>query len=215
MKENRTVFLIDGFNLYHSVREASRDLGGVSTKWLDLRAWCEAHLSSISPDARIKGIYYFSALARHLEAFNPGATARHRALLDCLAATGVTVALSRFKRKDILVCEQCNGRRRRYEEKETDVAIAAKLLEVLVTDACDTVVLVTGDTDLAPAVRTARALWPEKEIMFAFPYKRKNRELEKLVTRSFVFSKESYARHQLADPFRLPDGTEVRKPVEW
>jgi hypothetical protein len=33
---NRTIFLVDGFNLYHSLRAASDDLGGVSTKWLDL-----------------------------------------------------------------------------------------------------------------------------------------------------------------------------------
>ena len=125
------------------------------------------------------------------------------------------MTLSRFKKKDTVVCKQCNARRNRHEEKETDVAMAVKLLELLFTDACDTVVLVTGDTDLAPAVRTARELCPEKEIMFGFPYKRKNRELEKLVSRSFVFSKESYAKYQLADPFRLPDGAKVWKPQSW
>lgn len=29
---NRTVFLIDGFNVYHSLRDASRDLRGASTQ---------------------------------------------------------------------------------------------------------------------------------------------------------------------------------------
>ena len=35
---NRTVFLVDGFNVYHSLRDAEADLGGVSTRWLNLRS---------------------------------------------------------------------------------------------------------------------------------------------------------------------------------
>jgi uncharacterized LabA/DUF88 family protein len=50
-------------------------------------------------------------------------------------------------------------------------------MEVLMNNECDTVVLVTGDTDLAPAVRTVKRLFPDKTITFIFPYKRKNKEL--------------------------------------
>jgi len=34
---NRTIFLVDGFNLYHSLIDAQRDSGGSSAKWLDLK----------------------------------------------------------------------------------------------------------------------------------------------------------------------------------
>jgi hypothetical protein len=51
---NRTVFIIDGFNLYHSTRDASNDLGGQSTKWLDVRALCESYLYTISKTARLE-----------------------------------------------------------------------------------------------------------------------------------------------------------------
>ena len=37
----RVTFLVDGFNLYHSLEEASLAMGGVGTKWLDLNALCE------------------------------------------------------------------------------------------------------------------------------------------------------------------------------
>ncbi len=63
---NRTAFIIDGFNLYHSVIDASKDLGGVSTKWLNIRALCDSYLHLIGGNAQTQGVYYFSAPAHHL-----------------------------------------------------------------------------------------------------------------------------------------------------
>jgi hypothetical protein len=68
---------------------------------------------------------------------------------------------------------------RTHEEKETDVAIACKLLELLCQGRCDTAVLMTGDTDIAPAIRTAKLLYPTADIAVAFPFKRHNRDLER------------------------------------
>jgi uncharacterized LabA/DUF88 family protein len=211
---NRTIFLIDGFNLYHSVKKAGKDLGGVTTKWLDIHSLCTAYLYLISKDARVEKIFYFSALAHHLTSSDPGKVTKHENYIKCLQVTGVKEELGRFKGKKIW-CAACKTQLKRHEEKETDVAIASKLFEVLITDACDTVVLMTGDTDLAPAVKTAKALFPKKEIVFAFPYKRKNRELAKLSTTSFHIGKNNYVKHQFADPFILPNGKKIHKPSTW
>ena len=124
------------------------------------------------------------------------------------------VLLNRFKKKSVK-CPSCGQRFNRHEEKETDVAIAVKLLEVFASDSCDTAVLVTGDTDLAPAVRTATALFPNKNVAFAFPYRPKNNELKHLAPGSFEISKGQYVKHQLPDPFLLPNGREIRKPSKW
>lgn len=213
---NRTTFIVDGFNLYHSVCDAGRHLGrsGVGTKWLNLRGLCASYLSLIGGDAQLERIYYFSALATHLESVKPDVTTRHRLYLECLEDTGVTVELSRFKMKDI-TCRSCRAVFPRAEEKETDVALACKLLDVLFRDECDTAVLVTGDTDIAPAVRTASALFPLKRVCFAFPFNRKNKELAKLASTSFSMSKEAYAKHQFSDPFVLSSGRAIRKPAKW
>lgn len=112
-------------------------------------------------------------------------------------------------------CPSCGHEYDRYEEKETDVSIALKLLELFITDSCDTVILVTGDTDLAPAVRTAKKLFSSKRVLFAFPYKRKNKELAQLAPRSFEIRKEKYTNHQFPDPYTLPDGSKVNKPSKW
>lgn len=207
--------MIDGFNLYHSTREASADLGGVSTKWLDIRAFCASYLYTMGKDAILQDVFYFSALAEHLNAIDPGKVERHEVFIECLSDTGVKIELAKFKRKPDRICTRCGKKHKQHEEKETDVAIATKLLELVYTNACETVLLVTGDTDLAPAVRAARRAPGNKDVRFALPYKRHNRELRQLAPGSVRVGKERYAKHQFSDPFVLSSGREIQKPPSW
>jgi uncharacterized LabA/DUF88 family protein len=218
---NRTVFLIDGFNVYHSVKNASRDLGlgGAGTRWLDISAFCRSYFSAIAPltdnaPIQVEGIYYFSALATHLEATKSDVTKRHKTYIECLEATGITVELSRFKKKKI-PCVHCGQNITRREEKETDVAIASKLLEVFHLDQCDTAMIVTGDTDIVPAFKTAQRLFPQKHIGFLLPYKRHNKELTLLTPLHFLVPKEAYIRHQFPNPFITPASKSILKPASW
>ena len=207
-------FIIDGFNLYHSLCDAQRDLGdGSSTKWLDITSLCSSYIHLFGKTAVLSEIYYFSALAKHLDASKPEVTKRHGDFIKCLDATGVLTQLNRFKKKT-LRCHSCKQKFNKYEKKETDVAIAVKLLELFVKDTCDIVSLVTGDTDLAPGVRTANRLFPNKKIIFAFPYRRKNQQLAKLAP-SFEIKKQQYVKYQFTDPYILPDGSLVQKPSKW
>lgn len=218
---NRTAFIVDGFNLYHSAMDASKDLGGASTKWLDIRQLCDSYLSGIGGDAQTQSIYYFSAPAQHLTAVNPGVVQRHMRFVKCLRATGVTDELHRFRKKDIKfhikgdMDDLFRGFLRRHEEKETDVAIASKLFELLIRDECDTILLVTGDTDFVPACKTARRLFPDKAVGFLFPYKRSKDELADLASLLFAIDAEAYAAHQFPDPFILPNGHRLDKPPSW
>ncbi len=211
---NRVSFLVDGFNVYHSAKEARHALGGTSTLWLDLPSLLSSYLSILGKEAQFEEIYYFSALATHMDSVRPGTTTRHRAYLDCLRGAGAKIELGRFKRKGVW-CKKCRVEHEHFEEKETDVAISIKLIELFHLDLCDTVVLVTGDTDLAPAVRTASRLFPTKQVVFAFPFKRKNRELAKLVATSFRMKKEMYAKFQFPEPFVMPSGRSIAKPSPW
>jgi hypothetical protein len=104
---------------------------------------------------------------------------------------------------------------RTHEEKETDVAIACKLLELLCQGRCDTAVLMTGDTDIAPAIRTAKLLYPTADIAVAFPFKRHNRDLERLVKRHVKISAQLYQRHQFAPSFTTSRGKVLTKPATW
>jgi uncharacterized LabA/DUF88 family protein len=213
---NRTSFLIDGFNLYHSVKTASRDLGlnGSGTRWLNINSLCTSFLHLVGNNSQTSEIYYFSALAHHLEHKKPDVTARHKTYIRCLEDSGVIVELHRFK-KSSTVCKKCSQVFNRQEEKETDVAIATRMFELLVLDKCDTVVLITGDTDIVPAVKTAQNLFPKKEIIFMMPYKRHNNELANLVAKHFDISSKNYTKHQFSDPYITKKAKLIIKPLAW
>lgn len=212
---NRTVFLIDGFNFYHSLVEANRDAKGATTKWLDLNKLCSNYLplagQVAGERATLEQVYYFSASPTHR---SHGKIYRHTLYIRCLRETGVNVQLGRFKKKTVY-CHRCNRTFLKYEEKETDVAIATKLFEICHSNECDTVVLMTGDTDLSPAVVTCRRIFPTKLLFFAFPYKRANAELAKIAPESFSIKLKSYLRCQFPNPLILPDGTQIHKPPSW
>jgi uncharacterized LabA/DUF88 family protein len=192
----------------------------VSTKWLDICSLCRAYLPWVG-NAQLQEIYYFSAYAYHLG--DPGIIGRHRTFIKALESTGIKCQMGEFKEKEVKCprfdkrranCVNCNGLILRHEEKETDVAIAVKLLEILSTDLCDTAVLVTGDTDLAPAIETAKRLFQNKSVRMLFPYKRKNKELSRLVASTTIIPSQ-YQRYQFPDPVQGLDGKLIHKPISW
>ncbi len=210
---NKVIFLVDGFNIYHSILQLKR-VTGYSTKWLDLSSLCNSYTYLFGKDSKLESIYYFSALPHYLSPKNPDKIKRHQNYIDCLQSSGIKVELGRFKEKEI-VCKKCHTLFFKYEEKETDVAIAVKLIEAFFSNACDTAVIVSGDTDLSPAVRKCQLLFPKKKIIFAFPYARKNRELSTLAPGSFTIGQKQYIRYQFPNPVELEDGSKIFKPSSW
>jgi uncharacterized LabA/DUF88 family protein len=210
---NRVTFLVDGFNLYHSVREAAQATGE-SLKWLDLRSLCASYLSAIGGAAHVEQVFYFSAFAHFLTPRDPGVILRHKAYVNALTASGVVPVMGRFKWKPRW-CPVCKVEHPGHEEKETDVAIAVMLLELCINDACDTAVLVSGDTDLLPAIRSARRLYPDKQVWVTFPHGRHNAELALAADNCITIKRKKYGQHQLPDPVLLADGREARKPEAW
>ncbi|MEE9227586.1 MAG: NYN domain-containing protein [Acidimicrobiia bacterium] len=210
---NRVTFLIDGFNVYHSIREG-QDIDGRVLVWLDMKSLCESCLDILGRDAVLAEVWYFSAYAEHLTPSKPDVVRRHRTYVAALRNSGVQVEMGRFKDKDVW-CPSCKTDFVRHEEKETDVAIAAKLFEVLHTDACDTAVLVSGDTDLLPAIGTGQRLFPDKQIVVAFPDKRTNAQLRQAVPFSFKIRRHRYANNQFPEEIELPSGQRLVKPAGW
>ena len=81
----RVVWLVDGFNLYHSLEICDREKPG-ALKWLNLNQLASEHLSAISPKAELAEVRYYSALPWHLTATDPARLARHEAYLRALTA---------------------------------------------------------------------------------------------------------------------------------
>ncbi len=210
---NRVSFLVDGFILYHSVVDLQR-IHKTGSKWLDISQLCKSYIYLFGKDAKLESVYYFSALAHHLAPSDPGRVMRHRKYIECLKDAGIIPQLAKFKKK-FFFCDNYNYKNKRHEEKETDVAISAKLFELFHKDLADTIILITGDTDLKPAVITARELFPSKTVLFGFPFQRKNNELTKIAPGSFQINQHMYEKYILSDLYILKNGKEIHKPKEW
>jgi uncharacterized LabA/DUF88 family protein len=213
---HRVSFLVDGFNIYHSLREVER-LTRAQVRWLDLRKLCEAYLhavrGAVGDRVDLASVTYFSAFATHLVPNNPDVVRRHQTYVDALRSTGVDVVMSRFKAKTV-TCPLCGGRFKRHEEKETDVAIGLQLTELFVRGACETAVLITGDTDLVPAIRSAKRLYPAHTVGMGFPFMRHNAELRAVADFAFNISQRDVQRAQLPHQIHW-EGQVLTRPASW
>ena len=161
----RTNVYIDGFNFYYGA------IKGGPCKWLDL----QSYFIKLRPDDKVGVIHYFTAL------MNGGSLNRQQMYLRALATTPlVNITLGKFKPKSyqckVVACSHAQSRVFvGPSEKRTDVNIALQMLEDGFLDRCDTFVLVSGDSDLVPAVDRVRALFPEKRVVVYIPTRDKNR----------------------------------------
>jgi uncharacterized LabA/DUF88 family protein len=210
----RAVFFIDGFNLYHSVKEAEKQLPSAQLKWLDLPSLCADYLHQIGGGAELASVHYFTAYAEHLRERNPERIIRHKAFVRALTARRVHAHISKFSRKRVW-SDEIDRWVRAHEEKETDVAIACEVLGMAMDDELDIAVLITGDSDFAPVAETFQRRFSNKRILFALPFARGTKRLKQLCPDSFSISKEAYAKHQLPDEVPLPSGKTVTIPQDW
>jgi uncharacterized LabA/DUF88 family protein len=210
----RVTFLVDGFNLHFSVRQAEAALRNPHLRWLNVSELLTYFLYLFGRDAILEDIHFFSAVPGFLFDSNPGAVLGLRAHLQALRGTGVHLHIADFKRKT-RSCPFCGRRNDQFEEKETDVALGVKAIELLHLDACDILVIVSGDTDFAPAMRTAKRLFPSAMVCVAFPHARFNAELQQIVDFSFRIRAARYAEHQFPDSLELPEGRVLRRPAGW
>jgi uncharacterized LabA/DUF88 family protein len=159
---------IDGFNLYHAIDVLDKPW----LKWLNLKMLSESFLRE---NEVLVDTNYFSAFATWL----PVSYAKHREYVKALKHVGVNTCMGKFKLKPAK-CKKCGAEWMKPEEKETDVNIAIKIVEDAVAGNIDRIILITADSDLKPAIDSAKRLNPECELFVVAPPKRYGsaRELE-------------------------------------
>ena len=211
---NKTVFLVDGFNLYASTIDIMKDYNGLNCKWLNIPSLCNSYLSSIGNHTVIENIFYFTAIPYYLLNINPHRVQRHKLYIEALKSQGVKIIEGRFKDKEKL-CPNCHTIVDFKEEKETDVALASKLFEIFATTTINTIALISGDSDLAPALKTVKTVIPQSNIVVLMPYKRWANELKKIADIEIDINPKKYLKHQFPDVITLKNGTKIIKPSEW
>lgn len=202
--EERVKAYVDGFNLYHGMREKH----GRRYHWLDLQALV---ISLLRPHQRLVRVDYFTARVRQ----QPDSEVRQATYLDALAThcDRVTIIEGRFQEKT-RKCRACRTEMTLHEEKETDVSIAAALIEDAVNDVFDAAMLISADSDLCPAVRAVGRLRPEKRIIAAFPPRRRSDDLRRSVRATFTIG-DAKIRNALLPDVVTAGGVLLQRPAYW
>jgi hypothetical protein len=197
---------VDGFNLYHGLHDKYER----RYLWLDLLRLVQR----IRPQDHILAVRYFTALVRD----DRPALARQEAYLDALAAHShgtVEVVLGRYQTKR-QTCRQCGNFWISYEEKETDVNVAVSLVADAAAWASDIALLVSADSDLCPAIRTARALNPGRGMIAAFPPRRSSFEIRSLIPGAFTIAAADLRNSLLPETVSgTTAGQAHKRPGKW
>jgi uncharacterized LabA/DUF88 family protein len=201
----RVVAYVDGFNLYHGLKAGY----GQRYQWLDLRSLVK---SLLRPGQQLLEVQYFTA--RILD--NPELEQRQATYLGALASLGPQVRLIEGRFQDKLQeCFSCGAAWTTYEEKGTDVNIAIAMVVDAARDAYDVAILISGDSDLRPAVAAAKRLRPGKRIIAAFPPRRHSKELAQAVDAYVSISTTKVRNAQLPPKIVTAGGVILERPEHW
>lgn len=167
----RLIVYVDGFNLYHGLKERT----GRRLLWLDLVKLARL----LRPRSTLIQVHYFTAPVLDDP---PAASRQERYQLALLARNPglVKITQGRYQKKT-RTCRSCGVSWIQYEEKETDVSIATTVVADAASRVVDAALIVSADSDLSPAVRTARMLNRTMFVAAAFPPKRYSAELSNLM----------------------------------
>jgi len=197
----RVCFFVDGFNLYHSLKEFTPQY-----RWLNLWKLCKRFTKS---EETVAGVYYFSAFAN----WNPEKEERHRLYIRALRNEGVIPVLGKFK-KITRHCSFCKQNYPTHEEKQTDVNIAMYLFECAFKNAFDRAVIISGDSDLIPPIQKIQENFASKKVGVIAPVGRKTKELKE-VADFFIKMRSAHLKDSLF-PRQYPIGDEILEaPADW
>jgi uncharacterized LabA/DUF88 family protein len=205
----RSIIYVDGFNLYYG---AVKD---TPWKWLNI----EKYFSLLRQDDDIQVIKYFMA---EIQGSHKPNQETYLKALGTLNKVQIIFGLFKFKPVKCLVT-QCNYNGSRIfnvpEEKRTDVNIAVHMMIDAIENKCDRFVIVSGDSDLVPAVKTVKSLDLNKKIIVYVQANNEIRgaakELRRASDRHKTLPNALLAKAQFPDIISDGKGGFIERPLSW
>ncbi|MGO2241102.1 MAG: NYN domain-containing protein [Halomonas sp.] len=181
----QTAFFIDGYNVFYGL------LAGTPYKWLDLPSLLSAIIHEQNPHSQVAEIHYFtSPVQPALATRGQQSKQAQDTYIRALKAYGVEVhwgrhrldhrKAPRFVSREVPASRQDQVDIWNLEEKETDVRIAIAMYRIAAKPCREDtpegrtqqIVLVSGDTDLAPALEAIREDFPHLRIGIIVPHRK-------------------------------------------
>lgn len=196
----RAAFYIDGFNLYHPIKEMNEP----HLKWANL--WklgeiiCEPH------GARLVKVVFCTAVPAHL----PESRDRHNTFNAAQRAFGVTIVPGHHVHDG-----------EKWNEKQSDINVAIHLMMDAVDDQFDLAILLSADSDQAATTKMFSERFPDKKLLgVAPPNKSVPNKVQQYCFAHFALSRATIERCIMSEsvqgkhgPISRPDA--YAPPADW
>ena len=208
----KAMVYVDGFNLYFGILQGAPEL-----KWLDLQSF----MDFLRPDEEVVGVRYFTALVDPQKRLSVSRDRQKRYLLALESCSRVNVVRGKYQMREVSCRARCRDRYEVPEEKKTDVGIAVHMISDAIDGLMDRIVLISGDSDLEPAVEWIRKRYPKIKITVYIPQdpsdpmQRRNDTYRNLGVDAKPLPTADIRRFQFPKKVDLGSGRSVERPNEW
>jgi 6-hydroxy-3-succinoylpyridine 3-monooxygenase len=205
----RSIIYIDGFNFYYGAVKGTPD------KWLNLQQYFQL----IRQDDEIQKIWYFTARVSGSQ------QVRQETYFEALSTLPLVQMVFGLYKSKTLKCrvKDCGYEGKKSyqvtEEKGTDVNIALQMLDDAYQGACDRMILVSGDSDLVPAVKLVKQRHPHIQITVYIPAtdpkRGAARELRDAADKNKTLPSKLLQKAQFSNSLVGSSGRIITKPSNW
>lgn len=227
----RTACFVDGYNLFYGL------LAGTGYKWLDLPKLLEHVIRVQDPSNELVSVHYFTSMVKpDLARLGKVSSEAQHSYMRALKARGVLITEGRHRLEPGLAPKYVEGQKASrsnqskiwlLEEKETDVNVAlsmyrcaAKQQQIPLEDRIEQIVLVSADTDMAPALKALKEDFPEVRRGVILPHREGiQRDAPGSLKNEADWMRKTIKESELADcllPRRVPTKKKpADMPVYW
>ena len=209
----RCTIYIDAFNWYYGIFVNRPDW-----KWLNIQSYFEA----LRLDEDVVGICFFTAIVQPQVHVSPKRDRQKRYLTALKGQPKVEVILGKYQERTVTCQASACPRHLEYrvgEEKKTDVNIAVRLMDDAINHRTESMVIVSADSDLEPAVEWVRKHHPSIKVSVYIPAlpeelnRRRNDNYQRMQVPCRLLPLADIPRHLLPATVTLTDGTTVQRPA--
>ena len=211
----QTFCFIDGFNLYHALAE-ERAYGYKKYnqyKWINYWKPAQEFCGRSNQLARV--IYFTSVIPKGWGRGGAEKRDRHECFIRAQMEYGVEVVHGRFRPVEKMCLAKCRLPFKTYEEKRTDVNIASAIISYGVGKAYDNAVIISGDSDLIPAIETAKHLNPGLYFRVVVPIGKRGHALANAADSTWRMREAHLKRSLMPDQIPLKSGEVLHRPQRW
>jgi 6-hydroxy-3-succinoylpyridine 3-monooxygenase len=213
--KKRCTIYVDSFNWYFGIFQHRP-----AWKWLNVQSFFEA----LRLDEEVVAVKFFTALVDPLKHLSTRRDRQKRYLKTLGTLPKVKIIVGKYQERTVTCQARDCMRRLEYqvaEEKKTDVNIAVNLLEDSVRGLTDSMVIVSGDSDLEPAVEWVRRNYPQVKITVYIPVlenerqQRRNDNYHRMGVTCKPLPLTDIPRHVFPATVKLNENETITRPVEW